>query len=288
MDYFKDIDDLTEKPQKYLRAPFKYSGSKFSNLKIILENLPYNKSYIEVFGGSGVVLLNRRLSETECFNDRYSGVVAFYRCIRNDLKLKQLLDRLHLTIPSREEWQWCKDTWECDWLDDVERAARWYYMMQLSFSGIGRTFGRETKTRNQYTRIRNSLALFPYVHERFKNVMVDNQDWRDCIHDYDRPEAVFYLDPPYIDSHQGSYSCNMSIEDHREMLNTIFNSKGFFALSGYPNEIYNGYPWSNIIEYYDLNRLSPPNLDTNNKGDHDDSITKKVTIKECLWIKNPT
>jgi DNA adenine methylase len=34
--------------------------------------------------------------------------------------------------------------------------------------------------------------------ERMRLVQIENLDWRDCLDRYDDPDAVFYLDPPYV------------------------------------------------------------------------------------------
>ncbi|GAG08047.1 unnamed protein product, partial [marine sediment metagenome] len=192
------IDNQSSKDANILRAPFGYPGGKSRSLGNILPHLPYRNKYIEPFGGSAAVLLARKPSKLEVFNDRYAGVVAFYRCLRDPILFPKLLEWLDLTIHAREEFTWCKNTWENP-DDPVERAGRWYYMVQSSFGSIGRNWGRQTTRSSMAGKIRRKLKLFPEIHERFFNVQVENQDWEDCLRDYDSPDAVIYCDPPYVD-----------------------------------------------------------------------------------------
>jgi DNA adenine methylase len=95
---------------------------KKRSLDKLLPLLPYSKVYIEPFGGSGTVLLARRPCKIEVFNDRNSGVIDFYRCIKDADLLERLVDRLDLVRCSREEWLEAKGTWTVS-KDPVERAA---------------------------------------------------------------------------------------------------------------------------------------------------------------------
>ncbi len=234
------VDDTLDIRENYKRVPFSYAGSKTDSLPHILPRLPYMKSYIEVFGGSGVVLLNRRPSDLEVFNDRYGGVVAFFRCVRNRDLLDRLTERIALSPHAREEMIWCKATWEnCE--DEVERASRWYVMQQSSFAGRGRYFGRVVKGKGlMWRKISENLELFEDIAQRFLAIQIENLDWRHCFTDYDSLETVFYCDPPYWE--HNIYEYFMKKSDHKEMLERIFKCKGFVALSGYKNDLYDSYP----------------------------------------------
>lgn len=252
MSLFTSLDDNSDAKtfrDEYIRAPFAYPGGKGRSLEFILPNLPYRKSYIEPFGGSGVVLMNRNPSELEVFNDRFAGVVAFYRCIHDYGKMRQLGERLDCIVHSREEFLWSKATWEnCE--DDVERAARWYYMVMASFGSIGRNFGRSVNSGFKFSnKVANHIKDFPILHHRLRNVTIENQDWRQIMSDYDNPNAAFYLDPPYPSAWSGTYKHEMSIDEHKEMLERVFAAEGFCAVSSYHNELYDSYKWDHIEEW---------------------------------------
>lgn len=285
---FEDLQSNSEPKSRdeYLRAPFCYPGGKSRSVKFIIEHLPYRKIYVEPFGGSAAILLARHPSPLEIYNDRYGGVVCFYRCMRDKEKMERLCERIKLTVHSREEWIWCHETWE-NTADDVERAARWYYMLSYSFAGLGRNFGRSTSC--ALTRfagkIANNMELFPKIHQRFFRVQIENQDWERCFQDFDSFETVFYLDPPYVDTDVGIYKHKMSPDDHRRLLDTIFRTKGFVAVSGYSNPLYENQNWDNRLEWEVACSISSMSFtDENNKKHHKDVATRD-NVKEVLWIK---
>jgi DNA adenine methylase len=277
------LHESTATRETYIRAPFGYPGSKTKSLDQILPHLPHRKKYIEPFGGSMVVLLNRPPSDIEVYNDRFGGCVSFYRCLKDPVKLESLAEKIQLSIHAREEFIFCKQTWQ-NVSDDVERAYRWYYVNQMSFTKKGTAFARATNTINNLGNIlKGKLPGFWNIHERIRNVIIENQSWEMIIHDFDDPESVFYLDPPYIQYAQGIYSHEMSVEDHKRMLDTIFESKGFFALSGYPNSLYDTYPWDDCLKWQVRNTMvAQAFTESNNLAETE---MKRTMETECLWVK---
>lgn len=223
-----------EKREKFIRMPFSYPGSKAGELDNILPHLPYRGAYAEPFGGSGVVLLNRRPSRIEVFNDRYAGVTALFQVVRDPKLYEQFMKRVTTTIHSREEFIWCKTTWK-DPEDLVERAARWYYMARFAVNGKTKsTFGRTKDSRYKFAdRLLCSLPLFGKLHYRFQNVTFENLDWRLLIEDFDKPDMVWYMDPTYLDSYKGAYEHELSIDDHKELVARVQSLSGFVAISSF-------------------------------------------------------
>ena len=278
------VDDTLEFRETYLRVPFSYPGSKSMSLKHILPKLPNLSTFVEVFGGSGVVMLNRPASDLDVFNDRYSGVVSFFRVVRDNSLRQKLIERIALSPHSREEFMWSKQTWEsCQ--DDVERAARWYIMVQSSFAGRGRFFGRVVKGKGlMWRKIQENLDLFEDIAQRFLSIQLENLDWRFCLTDFDQPDTVFYLDPPYWE--HNIYDNIMTKKDHQEMCERIFQCKGFVALSGYSNNLYDQYPWDNIFQWEVGDHMMTQATTTNTSLVHNRlDINRGKKQVEYLFIK---
>ena len=271
--------------EETVRALFGYPGGKTKSVNRILPELPHTDRYVEPFGGSAAVLLAREPSKLEVYNDRYGGVVAFYRCLRDPIKFQKLCDWLELTIHSREDFNWCKQTWD-NVACDVERAARWYYMISYSFGSLCRNFGRSTSTKSMLCgMIQKKLKLFPGIHKRLQNVQIENQDWYQCMIDYDHQDTVFYIDPPYLDTDSGIYKNKMTHEDHRKILETVFSLKGFVALSGYSNPLYDSFPWDRSIAWDVAVSIQSAAHTENNHKQHLVGLDQRGQNTEVLWIK---
>lgn len=268
----------------YVRAPFGWPGGKWHSLDQLTKLLPQRGVWVDACGGSGIVTLNRHASDLEVFNDRHSGVIAFYRCIRDYDKMRAMIQRLSCVLHSREEWTWCKDTWSnCN--DDVERASRWYYMLRTSFSQIGRAFGRSTSgTPQQAKAIGNSLKLFPHFHERFRLVQIENLDACQCIRDYDSHNTVTYVDPDYMDTDAGMYHHSV---DHNALIDTIRDCRGFVALSGYANQLYDSQKfWDDRQEWQVMvsSKGLAFNEESNQRG-RENVVDRGKQATEVIWIK---
>ena len=159
-------------------------------------------------------------------------------------------------------------------------------MNQTSFGTQGRNFGRAVSGKGQIgEKLKNNLKLFGVIHNRFRNVQVENQDWEQCIKDFDNLDTVFYLDPPYLQYAKGMYKHEMNKSDHIRLLNLIMETEGFVALSGYENELYDSYKWDNRITWdiYISSSGLAFNIE-NKRAGHEDNISRGKA-KEVLWIK---
>lgn len=288
MDMFDDLDKQIEPAKKdiIVKAPFGYPGGKSRSIEHILPNLPYRNCYVEPFGGSGAVLLARQRSSLEVLNDRYMGITAFYQCLRNKAMMEKVCEWLALTVHSREEFVECKDTW-ANVDDPIERAARWYYMIAYSFGSKGNNWGRSVSGRGHLAgKILNRIKEFPAIYERIKKVQIENQDWKDCLRDYDSFDTVFYLDPPYIDAYAGTYKFEMTQDEHKDLIDAIFATEGFVAVSGFSNPLYENRPWDDRIEWEVFSSIKGMAFTEGNKRSHlEGRDTERSFSKEVLWIK---
>lgn len=273
-----------KKREDYVRAPFPWIGGKWRSLEHLIKYLPVRKVWVDGCGGSGVVTLNRPTSELDVFNDRNTGVVAFFRVLRDDTLRSELIQRLSTTVYAKEEFFWCRDTWQhCD--DNVERAARWYYMIRCSFAGVGRTFGRSTAgLASKVQAYSKALPMLPIIATRFKNVQVDNLDICDCLCDYDSTGTVSYVDPDYIDTSVGTYKNTV---DHIRLIKTIKERRGFIALSGYANSLYDSQSFWDARFEWEVSVSSRPAAfnDRNGLEDKENVMDRSTKGKEVLWIK---
>lgn len=283
IDFFKEIDAITTKKSRdeLHRPPFSYPGNKYRLAEKIIDILPPRERYIEPCGGTFCVGLNRPPSKLEVFNDIHPGITHFYRVLRNHSD--KLANWLELTVHSREEWVHCKESWDqCD--DPVEKAGRWYYALEYSFGALGRNYGRPTGvTGGPFSgKLRERAALLPYVHERLKNVNIECQDVFQVIDDYDHPDAVFYIDPPYLNADTGIYG-NI---DHKRLIERIFSMEAFVAVSGHPHIWYDAQKWDDRYEWQLSSTIKSMSFDANNNKEglefHDGGRELRT---EILWIK---
>lgn len=206
-------------------------GGKRLLRKVIIEKFPDLKEierYIEVFGGAGWVLFGKEPGRhLEIFNDIDGNLVNLYRCIKYHCDALQ--KEMEWLLVSREQFFDNKRQLEAGGLTDIQRAARYLLVIKISFGSDRRTFGTNKKN------LANTIEYLTKVQERLKGVVIEHKDFESLIKVYDRPKALFYLDPPYVGT-EGYYNCDFGIEDHRRLKDLLKNIKGRFVLSYNDNE----------------------------------------------------
>ena len=77
--------------------------------------------------------------------------------------------------------------------------------------------------------------------ERLRGVQIENRPALEVISRFNFPNVLIYADPPYLLStrHGKQYRCEMTENDHAELLDALRAHKGPVLLSGYDSDLYN-------------------------------------------------
>jgi DNA adenine methylase len=231
-----------------LRSPIWYFGGKGHMVAKLLKLIPAHKTYVEVFGGGASLLFAKQPSSVEVYNDLDSDLVNLFRVIRDPATFQEFQRLVSLTPYSREEYYYCKDTLN-DSKDNLERAYKYFVMNRQSFAGRGdKGWGYSVTTShknmsNHISGYLSTIAMLPQIADRLLQVQIEHDDFRKIIPRYDTPETLFYLDPPYVPDtrRSGGYKHEMTIEDHKDLLELLLTIKGKVMLSGYNNDLYKSY-----------------------------------------------
>lgn len=229
-----------------MNAPFPYYGGKHYMLKHLLPLVPDHFTYVEVFGGSATLLLNKPMAKVEVYNDIDGVLVEFFRTIQDPEKLEQFVDKLYYLPSSRKLFEQYQAEWkECEGL---EKLWRWYYLVCFGFNGLPHNGYRTHRNRNHSRQLFDKLNNLGDVCNRFLNATVECLSWEKLIPMYDTSRTFLYLDPPYVLSTRGgkAYSNEMTDEQHHNLVDMIKGVKGKVLLSGYPNLIYDRLGWDSV------------------------------------------
>lgn len=111
---------------------FPYLGGKHQLARRIIERIPDHQVYCEVFGGSGAVLLAKTPSPTEVFNDINQDVINLFRVVKNHVD--EFMREVRWFLKSRLQFDIYKKA-SLESLTDIQRAARFYYLMRTTYAG---------------------------------------------------------------------------------------------------------------------------------------------------------
>lgn len=170
-------------------------GGKRRLAKHILPLFPEHECYVEPFCGGAALFFMKEPATTEVLNDINGDLVRLYRVVR--YHLDEFIKQFRWALVSREMFKWTKDT-PPESMTDIQRAARFYYLMRTGFGARLRspTFGTTTTSgpKLNLVRIEEDLSM---AHIRLARAYIENLPWQDCVSRYDRPHTLFYMDPPY-------------------------------------------------------------------------------------------
>ncbi|MDH0097495.1 DNA adenine methylase [Pseudomonas sp. GD04158] len=265
-----------------INAPvIRYHGGKFRLAPWVIEHFPPHQVYVEPFGGAAGVLMQKARSHGEVYNDLDGDIVNLFRVLQNANQREALAELLVLTPYARDEF-------ELAWIyteEPVERARRTVIRAQMGFGSAGAskgTTGFRIDCYRQYGTAQQLWARYPEqlaaIGKRLAGVLIENRPAIDIMLAHDSPQALHYVDPPYMHdtrvrgAQKGRYYRHeLDDNQHAELLATLNQLQGMVVLSGYPSQLY-----MERLEGWTMNSTSA-RISAGRGGD---------TRTECLWI-NP-
>ena len=288
-------------------------GGKGKLLWIINKMAPERYSrFIDVFGGSGTVTMNRptRHGCMEVYNDFNGNLTNLFCCVKS--RTLALLSELgFLPLNTRDDFNvlykfFSRGEFTDDYLQeemsltdvylkppdaeairalmleraprgDIRRAADYFKLVRYSFSGSAKSFGGKPCD------IRRFFHLIWECSRRLANVIVENKDFEDVIRQYDREDAWIYCDPPYFEAE--CYEVGFPKVDHQRLHDTLLNCRGYVMVS------YNYCPYiSELYKEFFIFRTVRPNSMSQTAGSEYEEANAtykalmRATISEALGL----
>jgi DNA adenine methylase len=261
---------------------FSYMGGKHLILNKLLKLIPSHKIYVEPFGGSGKLLLNKIPAQHEVYNDADIRIANLFYVVAH--RFEEFNEKVNRLVYARAIYDKIfKEADNVKELGDVDRAVSFYFRIKSTFASkiTSKSFAYSF-TDSQASRYFNGLRELPYIHERLKNVLTLNNDYDIILSEYVNNKDVFiYSDPPYFNA-EHYYNAKFSLEDHKKMLGLLKQAQCKWLLSGYANDLYDE-------ELKDFYRLEIPSVKPSygiteaNKN----TTNKRPEALEILWSNYP-
>jgi len=238
-----------------INPALRYHGGKYRIAPRLLPLLPPHRCYVEPYGGSAGMLLQKPRSAMEVYNDLDDEIVNFFRVLRERNSAKQLIEQLNLTPYARAEFQSAYLPTE----DPVERARRTAIRAMMGFGSAGATKG--TTGMSIHPNRPNGWRNYPHklhgVIERLQGVLIENRPALDIIRHYDSLDTLHFVDPPYLSSTRNvsgaCYRHEMMDDEHVELLRCLCQVTGMVMLCTYSNALYDQHLPGWISKTYSVN-----------------------------------
>lgn len=186
------------------------------------------KCFVDVFGGSGNVLLNipDEWKLNRVYNDIDSNLIALIRVLVNDEERERLFRRLEYTVRSRELFEQFVEEGYVG--NDFEDAFRYLYRNMNSYSADMKTYGVGINIfYNVPTQTKNNLREYARFMSSWN---VEHLDYRELFKKYDGENTFFYLDPPYLKGGK-TYAHIFDIGDFWNLKDALDRLKGSWLMN---------------------------------------------------------
>lgn len=219
---------------------------------------------------------------SESVNDANRQLSNFYATLRSPLAFCVFAELCEASPLSSELWEQSANADAPIGPDvDPHSAHAFFVRYRMSRQGLGKCYTTPTtRTRRgmneQASAWLSAVEGLASCHERLRRVEIRNMNAIDFISAYDHRRALFYCDPPYIHETRASVgeygSHEMSVGQHRELLERLSRMDGCFMLSGYHSPLYDDWAASRRWRVHEL--------EIDNKASGARTKAKKL---ECVW-----
>jgi DNA adenine methylase len=244
---------MQPKMERIKKPLLRWAGSKRQLIPILQKCVPPFGTYIEPFAGSACLFFNL-LPKRAILSDYNKELVQALRYLRKCPA--KLFFRLH-AFPKTDPFYYKLRSKDRSRLDDLDKAARFFYLNRYCFNGVYRTnklglFNVPKGSRTGQLPSLPELRIFSTV---LKTVALKCRDFELALDDVQKGDFV-YLDPPYAMPNQrrsGEYGCGAFDYGDLERLVAMLKSidrKGAHFLLSYADDDYvraNCSSWSHRV-----------------------------------------
>lgn len=229
----------------------KWHGGKHYLADWILSHAPEHVHYCEPFFGGGAVLFRKEPEGySEAVNDVCHRLMNFWRVLADPAAFQDFHNYVSTMPFSEELFEHAQRISRQIMPEDCpqwELAAYFFVVARQSRQGLGRAFATTSRRRTrcgmneQVASWLGAIDGLVDVHQRLRRVVLFCKPALDVIRSQDGEQTWFYCDPPYPHETRtaaDAYEYEMAESDHIALLEALAGIEGKFALSSYPNPLY--------------------------------------------------
>ena len=264
-----------------LRPVFKCHGGKYYQSQFIISHFPANYTelnYGEGCGGAASVLLNKKPSIRECYNDIDWDVYAIFYSLAYcpEELINYIKDKDYTEETFKQAHRQGIILLDAE-ASTTEQGANELIIRRFSRGGLRKAFAWSDRLRGGQPGDVNAWETFkkllPTLADRLKGVETSCIPITQFIKERE-DNFLHYVDPPYLPETRKSpaaYPWEMNRKDHIDLAEVLNKTKAKVILSGYPSDLY-------MKLYKDWNLVTKAIVN------HSSQAKKKEKKIECLWL----
>lgn len=210
---------------------FKYSGNKrfliplFKELESQIEN---KGTYIEPFGGSGIIALNTSNDFNKIIlNDQSKYICSIYRAFQSMTDYSYLISKIENVFERFGNIKECKECYYNfrNWANsefnefDVDSGIYMYMLANSTINSLFRVgpngFNNSYGNRFSYLNEENFIKVI----NKIKTIEIYNEDYRYFL--TNSPDTLYFLDPPYLNNGKNAGYKSFNQEAYKDFISWL-------------------------------------------------------------------
>jgi DNA adenine methylase len=225
------VDRTAGRLKKLLRSrmvgPLSYIGGKNRLATQLIKIFPKHTTYVEAFAGGAQVFFHKEPSAVEVLNDLDGEIINFFRVCQSHHE--ELVRYSRFLLASRSWFELLKKT-DPTTLTDIQRAARYMYLLKNAYAGLIRDPRyKKVAVHPPGFNPERLPEIIQKAHKRLERVQIECLPYDEILARFDRPQTLFYLDPPYWG--KKLYRYNFTPADFKAFEEHLGKLRGKFVLS---------------------------------------------------------
>lgn len=236
------IEKMTKKQRNFTQAPLPFMGQKrrfLKQVKEVLSNCPDNATYVDLFGGSG--LLSHTIKQyypnaTVVYND-YDNYSFRLKNVDNTNKLIADVRAILVNCPKDKKVPIAekqlilkrvrKEESQNGYVDYITLSSSILFSMKYVQSF------EELEKETLYNCVRMSEY---YVDNYLDGLTIESVDYKVLFKKYSQqPNVIFLVDPPYLSTEVGTYKNYWKLKDYLDVLDVLNGTNYVYFTSNKSN-----------------------------------------------------
>lgn len=232
---------LEKKLRRYNASPLPFQGQKRYFIKQfidVLNEFPYNGTYVDLFGGSGLLshTIKRKYPESRVIFNDFDN---FSERIKNIKNTNFLLNKIREIIPTNLKEKYPLSENHKDNIIEVIKNYEGYIDVKTVSKSLfyGGTYAENIDDIFNYKTFYNCIKKTDYNADEYLNGLeIVSKDYRELIEDfYDEENVIFVYDPPYLTTNSESYNSvfHWKLNDYLDIVDSLKGKKMFIYFTSH-------------------------------------------------------
>jgi 16S rRNA G966 N2-methylase RsmD len=235
---------MIQKSKKFTQAPLPFMGQKrrfLNQVKEVLSNCPDNATYVDLFGGSGLLshTIKQHYPNANVVYNDYDNYRLRLDNVSNTNRLLSDIRAIVAEYPKDKRILEPQRSLIIQRVLKEEQTTGYVDYITLSSSVLFSMKYVQSYAQLEKETLYNCVRLSEYNADNYLDgVVVESLDYKELFSKYqDKTNVVFLVDPPYLSTDVGTYKNYWKLKDYLDVLDVLNGTNYIYFTSNKSNII---------------------------------------------------